>query len=151
MTLSFPSSMILSSSISASYILTYLNNTNSTSTTLAPTSIVSGTNTIITLNFSNLVTSDISAGNIFTITINSIKNYKSFKTIYPQLTSYTNDGYGIEQSGLTDFPLTNTIQDTSLIVASTTTIRINGQPTNVSFQITPTSSLNVGDIITVQL
>jgi hypothetical protein len=83
--------------------------------------------------------------------MNSVRNYYSLKPINAQLTTYANDGFLIEQSTLTDVTLTNTLEDTTLTLTSTTNNRKNGNPTNSTFTFTPQSSMAVNDIISLEL
>jgi hypothetical protein len=150
LTVSFSSYMVLSTSNLCSFTVKYTNNLTVAPQTIIPTSVITSTN-LLTFNFSSLIISDLSAGTIITITINSLRNYYSFKTINSQMTTYSNDGSLIEQSGATDVGLTNTVEDTSLSVSSTTATRINGNPTTATFQITPPSVMNINDVISTEL
>jgi len=91
--LTLPAAVILSQSLTVTYTITYPNTTITTSQTLPTTSTLIGSNTVVIFNFSNLVTVDLSSGVLFTIIVNSIQNYPSFKPINPILSTYTSDNY----------------------------------------------------------
>lgn len=96
-TLTLPSDMTLTAVPTCNVIVTSTSNLNSTSQALSITSVISGSFNIITFNFSTVsaVNSDQPAGTLFTITVTSIKNYYSFKPIYPLLKVYASDGSSI--------------------------------------------------------
>jgi hypothetical protein len=150
-TLTFPATVTLSSAPTVAYTLTYPNATVTSSQTITPTSTVTNSSTVITFNFSNVVTVDLSSAVTFTISATSILNYLSFKPIYPQISTYTSDGYLIEYSAAGALTLTNTVEDTSLSVASTTSTRINGKSTTYTVQLTSPTALASGSLITVEL
>ena len=75
---------------SASFTVT---GTTTLSSNIVPTSAITSSETIITFNFSSLITTDLSANSIITITVNAIRNYYSFKPILPILTTYTSDSF----------------------------------------------------------
>jgi hypothetical protein len=97
-TLTLPSDMTLTAVTTCTVIVTSTSNANSTSQTLPISSVVSGSLNIITFNFSTVsaVAADQPAGTLFTITVSSIKNYYSFKAVYPLLKVYASDGSSIE-------------------------------------------------------
>lgn len=97
-TLTLPSDMTLATVTTCTVIVTSTSNLNSTSQTLPITSVLSGSFNIITFNFSSVsaVAADQPAGTVFTITVTSIKNYYSFKPVYPLLKVYASDGSSIE-------------------------------------------------------
>lgn len=108
LTISFPTYMILSSSNVCSFTVKYTNNLTTASQTIIPTA-TTGSTYILTFNFSSLITTDLAAGSIISITVTSLRNYYSFKPVSSQLITYANDGYAVEQSGATDMQLTNTV------------------------------------------
>jgi uncharacterized NAD(P)/FAD-binding protein YdhS len=152
-TISFPSSITLGGSSSSKYRLTYANGTTTTDvviSTTATTNTTASTNTLL-YNFSNVITSDLAANTIVTITIDSLQNYPSFKPINSQIKSFSNDGYAVEESTSTALTITNTIENTALAVTSTTSTLMNGQSTTCTFQLTAPSSLASGSLITLEL
>lgn len=90
--------MTLTSGYTCTLLVTSTANVTSPSQALPTTAVISGSSNIITFNFSSVstVTTDQLAGTIFTITVTSIKNYYSLKTIYPVLKAYAGDGSSIE-------------------------------------------------------
>lgn len=151
--ISFPSYMTLSPSNTCTFTVTDASTSVTTaSQTITPTSTISGSLNIITFSFATSVTTTLNAGSVFTIVINSLRNYYSFKPITPQLTTYSSDTFMIEQSTSGDVTLTNSIEDTTLSVSSTTaTPRINGNPTNCTFSITSPSNMVAGDVISATI
>jgi len=146
-TITFPSYMALSSSNICKFNIKLVSNLTIADQNIVPTVTTSSGNNVFTFNFSSLITSDLPANTVITITINSLRNYYSFKPVYSQLTTFASDGSSIEQSGATDVAITNTLEDTSLPVVSTTATRINGNPTTCTYRITPPSAMAVGDVI----
>jgi len=145
--ISMPSSMVLSSGATATYVLS----TGGASTTVSMTStIISGT-TKITLNFNGLITSTLSSGTIFTITITSIRNYYSFKPVNLQMISYTSDNFAIEQSDSAAVTFTNTVTDTSMVVGATNSNTTNGNTIAYSFSMTSPVALASTDQVQIEL
>ena len=83
LTISMPPSMVLSSGATANYVLS----TSATNTTISMTSTTSLSETSVVLNFNGAITTTLPANTIFTITINNIQNYFSFKPVNMQLIS----------------------------------------------------------------
>lgn len=152
-TISFPSSITLSSSSTSKYKLTYANGTSTADTVIsvvATTNSTAGTNTLL-FNFSNVITTDLASNTIMTFTIDSLQNYPSFKPINSQIKSFSNDGYAVEESTATALTLTNTVENTALVITSTTSTLMNGQSTTCTFQLTAPSTLASGSLITLEL
>lgn len=94
LTIAFPSSMILSTSKTCSFtVKNSATNITSSSQSITPTAIINGTTNYLYFNFTGLITTNLAAGSIITIIINSLRNYYSFKPVKPQLTTYSSDGY----------------------------------------------------------
>ena len=146
-TITFPSYMVLSSSNICKFNITLVSGPITADQNIIPTVTTSSGNNVFTFNFSSLIISDLPANTIITITISSLRNYYSLKPVYSQMTTYASDGSGIEQSGSTDVPITNTLEDTTLSILSTTSSRMNGNPTTCTYQITVPSAMAAGDAI----
>jgi hypothetical protein len=108
LTISFPTYMILSPSNACNFTVRLPNNSTTASQTIIPTA-TTGSTYLLTFNFSSLITTDLAAGSIITITITSLRNYYSLRPVSSQLITYANDGFAVEQSGANDVQLTNTV------------------------------------------
>lgn len=139
-----PSYMLLSSGANASYVLS----STGTNLTVPVTSTTTTSYTTLVLTFS---TATITANTVFTIVINNILNYYSYKPINIQIVTYTSDGYAVEQSNSATVSLSNNAPDTSLVASDNNANTINGNTISYVFSIKTTSVLNPTDLISIEL
>ena len=139
-----PSYLQLSAGATASYIISTLGVNQS----VPVTSSSNSSYTKLALAFT---TAAVPANAVFTIVVNNILNYYSYKPINMQLLTYTSDSYAVELSNPSATTLFNTAPDTALLAYDSNNNTINGNAIAYLFSIQTTSLLSSSDLISVEL